>query len=118
MFWCGQAKVGRRNGAKFNESKSLPTSTTNLQFNIFFFYINNKIRPTSTINIIINFRNMPNSTTKENHHQQKFLSSSATNCLKTRIDFSTTKARQQFGGERLVMVEGGWDPEILIIKDL
>ena len=27
---------GRRNGAKFNESKSLPTSTTNLQFNIFF----------------------------------------------------------------------------------
>ena len=87
--------VGRRNGAKFNESKSLPTSTTNLQFNIFFFYINNKIRPTSTINIIINIRNMPNSTTKENHHQQKFLSSSATNCLKTKIDVSTTKARQQ-----------------------
>ena len=27
---------GRRNGAKFKESKSLPTSTTNLQFNIFF----------------------------------------------------------------------------------
>ena len=27
---------GMRNGAKFNESKSLPTSTTNLQFNIFF----------------------------------------------------------------------------------
>ena len=27
---------GRRNGAKLNESKSLPTSTTNQQFNIFF----------------------------------------------------------------------------------
>ena len=27
---------GRRNGAKFKESKSLPTSTANLQFNIFF----------------------------------------------------------------------------------
>ena len=53
-------RYGRRNGAKFNESKSLPTSTTNLQFNIFF-YINNKIRPTSTISIIINIRNMPTS---------------------------------------------------------
>ena len=29
---------GRRNDAKFNESKSLPTSTTNLQFNIFFLH--------------------------------------------------------------------------------
>ena len=35
---------------------------------IFFFDINNKIRPTSTINIIINIRNMPNSTTRENQH--------------------------------------------------
>ena len=49
------ADYGRRNSAKFNESKSLPTSTINLQFNIFF-YINNKIRPTSTINTIINIR--------------------------------------------------------------
>ena len=39
----------------------------------FFFYINNKIHPTSTINIIINIRNIPNSTTRENQHQQKFL---------------------------------------------
>ena len=36
----------------------------------FFSYINNKIRPTSTINIIINIRNMPNSTTRENQHEQ------------------------------------------------
>ena len=63
---------GRRNGAKFNDSKSLPTSTTNLQFNIFF-YINNKIRPTSTINVIINVWNMP--------HQQKFLFSSTINII-------------------------------------
>ena len=78
-------RYGRRNGAKFSESKSLPTSTTNLQFNIFF-YINNKIRPTSTINIIINIRNMPNSTTRENQHQQKFLFSSTTICLTTNIE--------------------------------
>ena len=51
----------------------------------FFFYINNKIRPTSTINIIINHRNMPNSTTRENQHQQKFLFSSTTICLTTNI---------------------------------
>ena len=51
----------------------------------FFFYINNKIRPTSTINIIINIRNMPNSTTRENQHQQKFLFSSTTICLTTNI---------------------------------
>ena len=51
----------------------------------FFFYINNKIRPTSTINIIINIRNMPNSTTRENKHQQKFLFSSTTICLTTNI---------------------------------
>ena len=31
----------------------------------FFFYINNKIRPTSTINIIINIRNMPNQQLKK-----------------------------------------------------
>ena len=77
-------QYGRRNGAKFNESKSLPTSTTNLQFNIFF-YINNKIHPTSTINIIINIRNIPNSTTRENQHQQKFLFSSTTICFTTNI---------------------------------
>ena len=76
---------GRRNGAKFNESKCLPTSTANLQFTIFFFYINNKIRPTSTIDIMINIRNMPNSTTRENQHQQKFLFSSTTICLTTNI---------------------------------
>ena len=40
----------------------------------FFFYINNKNRPTLTINTIINIRSMPKSTTKEN--QQKFLSPS------------------------------------------
>ena len=51
----------------------------------FFFYINNKIRPTSTINIIINIRNMPNSTTRENQQQQKFLFSSTTICLTTNI---------------------------------
>ena len=62
---------GRRNGAKFNESKSLPTSTTNLRFNTFFFYINNKIRPTSTINIIINIPNMLNSTIKGNSTSTK-----------------------------------------------
>ena len=36
----------------------------------FFFYINNKSRPTSTIHVQINIRNMPNSTTKESQHQQ------------------------------------------------
>ena len=51
----------------------------------FFFYINNKIRPTSTINTIINIRSMPNSTTKENQHQQKFLFPSTTICLTTNI---------------------------------
>ena len=51
----------------------------------FFFYINNKIHPTSTINIIINIRNIPNSTTRENQHQQKFLFSSTTICLTTNI---------------------------------
>ena len=51
----------------------------------FFFYINNKIRPTSTINVIINIRNMLNSTTKQNQHQQKFLFSSTTICLTTNI---------------------------------
>ena len=50
-----------------------------------FFYINNKIRPTSTINIIINIRNMPNSTTKESQNQQKFLFSSTTICLTSNI---------------------------------
>ena len=79
------SSYGRQNGAKFNESKSLPTSTTNLQFNIFFFYINNKIRPTLTINTIINIRSMPNSTTEENQHQQKFLFPSTTICLTTNI---------------------------------
>ena len=75
---------GRRNGANFKESKSLPTSTTNLKFNIFF-YFNNKIHPNSTINTIINIRSTPNSTTKENQHQQKFLFSSTTICLTTNI---------------------------------
>ena len=51
----------------------------------FFFYINNKIHPTSTINIIINIRNIPNSTTRENQHSQKFLFSSTTICLTTNI---------------------------------
>ena len=51
----------------------------------FFFYINNKIRPTSTNNTIINIRSMPNSTTKENQHQQKILFSSTTICLTTNI---------------------------------
>ena len=107
---------GSRNGAKFNESKSLPTSTTNLQFNIFF-YINNKIRPTLTINIIINIRNMPNSTTRENQHQQKFLFSSTTICLTTNIGHRLQQQKhvQQFGDERLAMVEGGWGPGILIM---
>jgi len=50
-----------------------------------FFYINNKIRPTSTINITVNIRNMPNSTTKENQNQQKFLFSSTTICLTSNI---------------------------------
>ena len=31
-----------------------------------------------------------------------------------RTSTSTTKHVQQFGDERLAMVEGGWDPEILI----
>ena len=31
---------------------------------------------------------------------------------------STTKHVQQFGDERLAMVEGGWDPEILINSSL
>ena len=107
---------GSRNGAKFNESKSLPTSTTNLQFNIFF-YINNKIRPTLTINIIINIRNMPNSTTRENQHQQKFFFSSTTICLTTNIGHRLQQQKhvQQFGDERLAMVEGGWGPGILIM---
>ena len=51
----------------------------------FFFYINNNIRPTSTINTIINIRSMPNSTTKENQHHQKFLVSLTTICLTTNI---------------------------------
>ena len=51
----------------------------------FFFYINDKIRSTSTINIIINIRNMPNSTSRENQQQQKFLFSSTTICLTTNI---------------------------------
>ena len=65
----------------------------------FFFYINNKIRPTSTINIIINHRNMPNSTTRENQHQQKFLFSSTTICLTTNIgiDFNN-KTRSTIWG--------------------
>ena len=83
----------------------------------FFFYINNKIRPTSTINVIINIRNMLNSTTKQNQHQQKFLFSSTTICLTTNIvhRLQQQKHVQQFEDERLSMVEGGWDPEILII---
>ena len=36
----------------------------------FFFYINNKSRPTSTIHVQVNIRNMPKSTTKESQHQQ------------------------------------------------
>ena len=51
----------------------------------FFFCINNKIRPTSTINTIINIQSMPNSTTKENQHQQKLLFSLTTICLTTNI---------------------------------
>ena len=31
-----------------------------------------------------------------------------------RTSTSTSKHVQQFGDERLAMVEGGWDPEILI----
>ena len=74
----------------------------------FFFYINNKICPTSTINIIINIRNIPRSTkialffNDDLPHNQH------------RISTSTTKHVQEFGDERLTMVEGGWDPEILI----
>ena len=56
----------------------------NLQFNIFF-NINNKTGPTSTINTIINIRSMPNSTTKENQHQPKFVFSITTICLTTNI---------------------------------
>ena len=74
----------------------------------FFFFINNKIRPTSPINTIINIRSMPNSTTKENQHQQKFLFLPHN---QHRTSTSTTKRIQQFGDERLAMVEGGWDPE-------
>ena len=39
-------------------------------------------------------------------------------CLTTnivhRLNFNNKKHVQQFGDERLSMVEGGWDPEILI----
>ena len=78
------SQYGRRNGANstnqnhYQHQQPICSST-------FFFYINNKIRPTSTINTIINIRNMPNSTTRENQHQQKFLFSSTTICLTTNI---------------------------------
>ena len=58
---------------------------------------------------------MPNSTTKENQHQQKFLfSNDDFPHNQHRTSISTTKHIQQFGDERLAMIEGGWDPEILI----
>ena len=37
-IFVASIEYGRRNGAKFNKSKSLPTSTTNLHFNIFFLH--------------------------------------------------------------------------------
>ena len=58
---------------------------------------------------------MPNSTTRENKHQQNssFLQRRfASN--QHRASTSTTKHVQQFADERLAMVEGGWDPEFLI----
>ena len=55
---------------------------------------------------------MPNSTTKENQHQQKFNDDFPLNQHYTST--STTKHAQQFGDERLAMVEGGWGPEFLI----
>ena len=59
---------------------------------------------------------MAYSTTKGNQHQQKFLFSSTTICLTTNFvhRLQQRKHVQQFGDERLAMVEGGWDPEILI----
>ena len=59
---------------------------------------------------------MPNSTTKENQHHQKFLVSLTTICLTTNIvhRLQPKKHIQQFGDERLAMPERGWDPEILI----
>ena len=59
---------------------------------------------------------MAYSTTKGNQHQQKFLFSSTTICLTTNFvhRLQQQKRVQQFGDERLAMVEGGWDPEILI----
>ena len=60
---------------------------------------------------------MPNSTTRENQHQQKFLFSSTTICLTTNIGHRLQQQKhvQQFGDERLAMVEGGWGPGILIM---
>ena len=65
----------------------------------FFFYINNKIRPTSTINTIINIRNMLNSTTKENQHQQQFcLTTNIVHRLQQQKTRSTIWARTTFYG--------------------
>ena len=60
---------------------------------------------------------MPNSTTRENKHQQKFLFSSTTICLTTNIGHRLQQQKHvpQFGDERLAMVEGGWGPGILIM---
>ena len=86
-----QISLGRR--GKFMVGGMVQNSTNQNHYqhqqlicsSTFFFYINNKILPTSTINIIINIRNMPNSTTRENQHEQKFLFSSTTICLTTNI---------------------------------
>ena len=71
----------------------------------FFFYINNKIRPTSTINTIINIRNMLNSTTKENQHQQQF-------CLTTNIvhRLQQQKTRSTIWGRTTLYGQGRLGP--------
>ena len=90
----GNFTAKKMNNSRFHMVGGMVQNSTNenhyqhqqpIYTSTFFFYINNKIRPTSTINIIINIRNMPNSTTRENQHQQKFLFSSTTICLTTNI---------------------------------
>ena len=79
-----------------------------MKFNIFF-YINFKIRPTSTMNTIINIRSMPNSTTKENQRQQKFLFSLTTICLTTNIGH---QLRQQNTFNNLGTNDWLWSREV------
>ena len=53
---------------------------------------------------------MPNSTTRKNQHQQqrRFASQPTSD-----IDFNNKTRSTTVGDERLAMVEGGWDPDIL-----